>query len=150
MVTIVKVFVLWLISVLFFAPLLFADTNNQAIDYIKKTPYTHGGISATYVEVSAAYAIASYMGVEFVGWETQPDPKNPVATLVTIRFRTSGINTTVVTRNRKVAQQAVPSLPITWRVNDLLGVKITPYNSYAVEAIRTYQGVVGAIHSLAE
>jgi hypothetical protein len=102
------------------------------------------------VEVSASYAIATYTGVEFTGWETQPDPKNPVATLVTIRFKTSGINTKVVTHNRKKAQEAVPSLSITWRVNDLLGVKITPYNSYAREAIRTYQSVSEAIHSLAE
>lgn len=127
------------------------NLNNDAINYIKHTSYIYKGISATYEEISKQYPPSSFIGAEFVGYETRPDPKNPVATLVTLKYTTKGIdkdilkdpNVNIVTR--KKINEAVPNLAITWRVNSLLSLKISPYNFYASDAIQVHKEMIDGI-----
>jgi hypothetical protein len=73
---------------------------------------------------------------------------------VALKFSTKearkGVLKTKTSGTRKNILNGVPSLEIIWRVNDLIGLKITPYNFYAQEALRTYRDMVGSLHELAE
>ncbi len=130
------------------------DSRQKAIDYIKMGKIVHQGISATYVEVCTAFVVSHYIDAKFTGWDCRPDPKNPVANLVALKFSTKEARKDVLKTKtsgaRKNIRNGVPSLEIIWRVNDLIGLKITPYNFYAQEALRTYRDMVGSLHELAE
>ena len=135
----------------------YCESNQKAIRYIQNTKFAYRGISATYTELSAIYAF-TYENPKFVGWETTPDPNNPVATLVTMKFSVTGVPLDILSapesevsssiKNKR--KEAVPLLKITWRVNDLIGLKITAYNFHARHALRIYKDIARGLHKLAE
>jgi len=131
----------------------FAKTDDEAIGYIKNHQISYAGVNATYIEVSTAFAVSHFNGIKFIGWETKPDPKNPVATLVSMKFSTVSekVDLHIKNSNKKLKmKEAIPLLIITWRVNSLMGVKITPYNYYAKESLEVYKGMVETIHELSK
>ncbi len=129
------------------------DSRQKAIDYIKMGKIVHQGISATYVEVCTAFVVSHYIDAKFTGVGLPTRPKNPVANLVALKFSTKEARKDVLKTKtsgaRKNIRNGVPSLEI-MEVNDLIGLKITPYNFYAQEALRTYRDMVGSLHELAE
>jgi len=135
----------------------YCENNQKAIGYIQNAKFIYRDITATYSELSITYAF-TYENPEFVGWETSPDPNNPVATLVTIKFRVTGVLPDILNAPesevsyliKQKMKEAVPLLRITWRVNDLINLKITPYNFYAKDAIEIYKDIVGGLHKLEE
>lgn len=142
------------LTVLIISVSCFSESQDTAaVNYIKNTNYVYRGISGTYEYISKIYPVSSFVGAEFVGYETRRDPKNSMATLVTLRYITNGIDNDILTDKnvsifaRKKIKEAVPNLAITWRVNSLIGLKITPYNFYASDAIQVYkEGVDGIIN----
>jgi len=138
-------------------PLYSGTPLEKNIEYIRTTKFVYRGISATYAELSTTYAFA-YENPQFIGWEAAPDPDNPVATLVTMKFSISGVPADILNApenevsysTKTKMKEAVPLLRITWRVNDLISLKITPYNFYAQDALTVYKDIVGGLHKLGE
>jgi hypothetical protein len=135
----------------------YCKNNEKAINYIKNTKFIYRGIAATYSELSTTYAF-TYENPEFIGWETSPDSNNPMATLVTMKFRITGVRSEILNApesevsysTKQKMKKAVPLLKITWRVNDLIDLKITPYNIYAKDALVIYKDISNGLHKLAE
>ena len=131
--------------------------DKKAVSYIQKTKYIYRNIQATYSELSTTYSF-TYEFPNFIGWETRRDPDNSIATLITMKFSVLGVPSEILNApsyevsdyiKRKLSE-AVPNLRITWRVNDLIGLQITPYNFYAKDAIDSYTGLIDGIYKLAK
>lgn len=135
----------------------YCESNQKTMRYIQNTKFVYRGLSATYTKLSAMYAF-TYENPKFVGWETTPDPNNPVATLVTMKFSVTGVPSAILSAPesdvssfiKKKRKEAVPLLIITWRVNDLIRLKITAYNFHARHALSIYKDIVKGLHKLAE
>lgn len=129
----------------------------KMIYYVSKTKYKYRNMEATYLELSTTYAF-TYLNPKFIGWKTERDPNNPVAVLVAMEFSISGVpadilnapESSVPTTVKNKMKEAAPTLRIIWRVNDLMDLKITPYNWYAEDAIVVYKDIVNGMHKLAE
>lgn len=127
----------------------FCTNDEKAIEYIKTSSFVYRNISATYMELSITYAF-TYENPKFIGWHTASDPDNPAATLVTMKFSISGASPDIlnapeskVSNNiKKKMKEAVPMLKITWRIIDLIQLRITPYNFYAEDALAVYKEMV--------
>ncbi|MCK4436973.1 hypothetical protein KAU86_03400 [bacterium] len=134
-----------------------SDRESKIVYYLSNTKYVYSGMSATYVELSAIYSYC-YENPKFIGWEVLADPDNPVAVLATAKFKTTGVQADILNAPesevshsiKKKMREAVPLLSITWRVNDLISLKITPYNFYAKDAITIYKDIADGIRKLAE
>lgn len=143
-------------SIIFTFPVFSQANNEEAISHIREQKVVYRRMAATYAELSLVYATSNYKDADFVGWETVPDPQNPVATLVTMKFSISGVNPDVLGSDvtqyeTKKLEGAAPLLRITWHVNALLNpIKIKPYNFYAQDALKIYKGMVDIINKLAE
>ncbi len=130
---------------------------DKAISYIETTKYIYRGASETYLRISIIYSF-SYENPEFIGWEITPDPDNPAATLVTMKFSTTGVSYLILTASssqvnnsiKEKMKKAVPLLRITWRINDLTGLTITPYNFYAEDALTIYKDVINGLLKIAK
>lgn len=129
----------------------------KMIYYVSGTKYRYRNMEATYLELSTTYAF-TYLNPKFIGWKTERDPDNPVAVLVIMEFSISGVpadilnapESSVSATVKHKMNEAVPILRIIWRVNDLMGLKITPYNWYAEDSITVYKDIVNGMHKLAE
>jgi len=134
------------------------NIDEKAVYYIEKTKYSCRNVEATYLEMSVMYAVINFTDSKLLGWETEIDPQNPVATLVTMNFSVSGVQqailnvlndeSDIVKKNR--LSVAVPNLRITWRVNDLMSLKLSPYNWYAQDVLKVYQRTCDGLHELSE
>lgn len=133
------------------------DRKSKMIYYLANTQYIYKNMAATYVELSVVYSYC-YENAEFLGWDVVADPENPVAVLATAKFKTSGVPADILSApdnkispgTKEKMNQAVPLLLVTWRINDLIDLKITPYNFYAQDAIIVYKEMTDGIRKLAE
>ncbi len=127
------------------------DRKSTIIYYLSNHEYVYKTIGMDYRGLSNIYAESEYENSfneydspKFIGWDVVTDPNNPKAVLATAKFKTTGAAEmpNASYSMKKKMKEAVPLLSITWRINDSMGLKITPYNFYAKEAISEYKDLI--------
>ena len=114
---------------------------------LQETDCEYRGITASFEEVSRAYALRTYEGSRLVRWEARPHSRNPDSeTLVTAVFAASGQRAAagpppppLVAEARR---QASPSFHVTWCLRFLGDTRIGPHNIYARDAVAVFRQTV--------
>ena len=65
------------------------------IELVRSAECEYRGITASFEELTRAYALKAYDGSELLGWEARPGQNPDTEALVTGRFRVVGIRTPV-------------------------------------------------------
>jgi len=117
--------------------------RNGALDItrVKSAQCEYRGITASFEELTRAYAITVYQEAEFVGWETRPSPRDPEhEALVTGVFTALGLKpfTDETTPYAEVRRQALPSFGVTWSLGELGVQRIAAYDDYARDALAIF------------
>jgi hypothetical protein len=124
-----------------------AFERNGAADIVrlKTASCEYRGITATFEELTRAYALEAFEKPELTGWQARTSPHNPESeTLITALFSTQGprLETASDPNMTQIRRLSGQTLAVTWRLNDMNGIQITPYNPYAEDAIGVFRGTV--------
>lgn len=106
------------------------------------------GISASFEELTQAYALEIYEAPRLVRWEARPSPHDPEhEALVTGVFTAGGLKPGTRPPDPQIQEarrQALPSFGVTWRLSKLWAMRISAYNDYAQDALATFQQTIDA------
>lgn len=115
----------------------------EAVLSMRTTECEYRGIKTTFENMTKAYGLQVFEGVEFLGWEAEPDPDDPlVDTLVRGRFRTEGVADTSSAYVEERRGRGVPTLEVTWRVGGLGELDIVPEDFFARDAVQVFKSLV--------
>ena len=113
------------------------------VELVRSAQVEYRGISASFEELSRAYALSVYENPVFVGWQAVPNPSHPeVEALVSCRFRVDGIADPGHSPERALRQRVGDNLTVTWCLNTLASIAITPHDEYAGDAVDVFQSTV--------
>ena len=113
------------------------------VELVRSALCEYRGISASFEELSRAYALSVYENPSFLGWQAVANPAHPdVETLVSCRFRVEGLAEHGSSAQRIFREQAVDELNVTWRLNNLASIAITPHDVYAEDAVDVFRNTV--------
>ena len=123
-----------------------AQRNGSAdIVRLKTANCEYRGITATFAELTQAYALEAYLNPRLLRWQARTSPHNPDGeSLVTAVFSTDGPNpdSPASAQASSAREEAGTTLAVTWRFNDMNGVQITPYDTYARDAVDVFRRTV--------
>ena len=115
----------------------------EAILSMRTTECEYRGIKTTFENMTKAYGLQAFSGTEFLGWEAEPDPDDPlVDTLVRGRFRTEDVADTSNGDSGERRRRGVPSLEVSWRGCGLGEVDIVPDDFFARDAVQVFKDLV--------
>ncbi len=126
------------------------------VESVRAAECEYRGITASFDELTRAYALTAFENPRLQGWQARPNPASPeTEALVTARFLVDG------PRSPKDGLDAVPALrrrtgetlEVTWRLNSLAAVPVNAFDDYARDALdsfrRTVDGLLGRMVYLA-
>ena len=120
--------------------------RNAALDIelVRSAECEYKGITASFEDLTRAYALKAYEDPHFEGWEARPNPHHPeTEALVTGRFTVSGVQDRIVDADRAALRRAAgDNLSVTWLLNGMAGVRVTPHDEYARDAIEVFTQTV--------
>ncbi len=120
--------------------------RNSALDInrVKAAQCEYRGITASFEELTRAYAIEVFEEAHFAGWQTRPSPRDPEHEALVIGvFTARGLKPLPETTPYLDARrQALPSFGVTWSLGDLGAQRIAPYDDYARDALATFRQTV--------
>ena len=118
----------------------------QDIDTLQRTECEYRGITASFDEVTRAYALETYEGSQLLRWEAEPSPLDPYnETLVTAVFTATKVNASAPAPYPFLAdlrKRALPTFAVSWRFSTLAATRVEPYNDYARDALTIFQETV--------
>lgn len=118
-------------------------SSNLDVELVRSAQCQYRGISATFEELSRAYALSVYENPTFVGWKAVPNPTHPdVEALVSCRFRVEGLADRSDSPKRALREQVVDELSVTWCLNNMASIAITPHDDYARDAVDVFQTTI--------
>ena len=118
-------------------------SSNLDVELVRSAQCQYRGISANFEELSRAYALSVYENPTFVGWKAVPNPAHPVVeALVSCRFRVEGLADQGDSPKRALREQVVDELSVTWCLNNLASIAITPHDDYARDAVDVFQTTI--------
>jgi hypothetical protein len=118
-------------------------SSNLDVELVRSAQCQYRGISATFEELSRAYALSVFENPTFVGWSAVPNPAHPeVEALVSCRFRVEGPTDQSDSPKRLLREQVVDELNVTWCLNNLASIAITPHDDYARDAVDVFQATI--------
>ncbi len=116
------------------------------IHLLRQAQCEYRGITATFDEVTRAYALKAYERAELVRWEASPSPANPdIETLVWAVFSAADPLAAPADAPEEIGlgrRRAPPAFAVVWRFNQLVGTHIAPANIYARDALEVFKQVV--------
>ena len=126
------------------------------VESVRAAECEYRGITASFDELTRAYALTAFENPRLQGWQARPNPASPeTEALVTARFLVDGASAP------KDGLDAVPALrrrtgetlEVTWRLNSLAAVPVNAFDDYARDALdsfrRTVDGLLGRMVYLA-
>lgn len=129
------------------------------IELVRTAEARYRGITASFDELTRAYALTTYETSEFLEWTSQPNQRHPeTQALVTARFRVGPVrgdapaagDDTVADYRAGVEDV----LEVTWRLNTMSSVDVQAHSPLAQDALvvfqRTVDGLLDRMHYLAE
>ena len=159
--------VAWTPALLFFAAIpLIPDppapverAPDLDVESVRAAECEYRGITASFDEITRAYALTNFDNPRLQGWQARPNPASPdTEALVTASFLVDGA------RPREDGAETLPSpalrhgtdqpLEVTWRLNRLAAVPVNAFGGHARGALdsfrRTVDGLLGRMVYLAQ
>jgi len=115
------------------------------IELVRSAECEYRGITASFEELTRAYALKAYDGSELLGWEARPGQNPDTEALVTCRFRVVGPKSSTSADSAVIAFRggAESTLEVTWTLNTLAEIRITAArNPYALDALVVFRETV--------
>ena len=113
---------------------------------LQRTECEYRGITASFAEVTRAYALETYEGSQLLRWEAEPSPLAPYSeTLVTAVFTAQSVKDSAPAPHAflpDLRQRALPIFGVSWRFSTLAGTRVEPFNDYARDALTIFQETV--------
>jgi len=121
---------------------------------VRSTECEYRGITASFGDLTRAYALKVFAHQEFMGWEARPHPRHPdTGALVTARFAVAGL---VSDDGGNAANQwQAPAhrlraalggeLAVAWRLVTLGGFRVMPHGDYARDAVAVFRQTVDGL-----
>jgi hypothetical protein len=120
--------------------------RNAALDIelVRSAECEYKGITASFEDLTRAYALKVYEDPHFEGWEARPNPHHPeTEALVAGRFTVKGVRPGAPdARRAELRRDAGDDLAVTWLLNGMAGVRVTPHDEYARDAIEVFSHTV--------
>lgn len=121
--------------------------TDMDIRKLQETDCEYRGITASFAELSRAYALRTYEEARLVRWEARPHTHNPdTESLITAVFEAAGPKpgggqalSPAMARDRR---RAPPSFGVTWCLRILGKLRVTPHNTYARDAVAVFRQTV--------
>lgn len=117
------------------------------IELVRSAECRYRGISASFDELTRAYALTAFEDSELENWTSRPNPNHPdTEALIRCRFRVSGPRDDApaargpVTAEHRAAVDDV--LDITWRLSTVAAVQVQPYSPLARDALDVFRTIV--------
>ncbi|MSR83112.1 MAG: SH3 domain-containing protein [Candidatus Latescibacteria bacterium] len=124
--------------------------RNSALDIsrVKAAQCEYRGITASFEELTRAYAIEVYREPALVRWESRPGPHDPEhEALVTAIFTAKALKQSLPgdTPLAQAREDAVPAFGVTWILSELGTVRIAAQDEYAQDALATFRQTVNSL-----
>lgn len=120
------------------------------IELVRAAECRYRGITASFEEVSRAYALTTYADAELLEWSSRPNPAHPEAeALVRCRFSVSGLRADAPeARDPEIAEHraAVDDiLDVTWKLNTVSAVQVRTHSATSEDALDVFRGTVNRL-----
>ncbi len=114
------------------------------IELVRSAECLYRGISASFDELTRAYALTAFTDAELKGWTSLPNPEHPdTEALIRCRFTVSGHKVDAPAARGPVSaagRAAVDDiLDVTWRLNTIASVKVQPHSPLAQDALDVFR-----------
>lgn len=117
------------------------------IELVRSAECRYRGITASFDELTRAYALTTYADAELLEWTSWPNPNHPdTEALIRARFSVSGVKPdapaargTVTTEHRTAVEG---NLDVTWSLSTLASVQVQPYSPLAHDALNVFRQTV--------
>ena len=118
------------------------------VESVRAAECEYRGITASFDEITRAYALTDFDNPRLQGWQARPNPASPeTEALVTASFLVAGNPPPAPGRGTD------QTLEVTWRLNSLAAVPVNPFGGHARGALdsfrRTVDGLLGRMVYLA-
>ena len=114
------------------------------LERVRSAECEYRGITASFDEVTRAYALTAFDNPRLQGWQARPNPASPeTEALVTATFLVDGVRppedgTEIPDLRRDIGE----TLRVTWRLNTLAAIRVNPFDDYARDALDSFRGTV--------
>jgi hypothetical protein len=116
------------------------------IERVKTAECEYQGITASFEDLTRAYAIEVYEAPRVVRWEARPSPRDPdYETLVAGVIEAAGVKETSrpsAPQLEELRRRAAPTFEVVWRLSTLTAVRIAAHNEYAQDALVVFRQTV--------
>lgn len=126
------------------------------VESVRAAECEYRGITASFDEITRAYALTDFDNPRLQGWHARPNPASPeTEALVTASFLVDGARPPEDGDPDPAAARlpADGTLEVTWRLNSLAAVPVNPFGGHARGALdsfrRTVDGLLGRMVYLA-
>ena len=118
------------------------------VESVRAAECEYRGITASFDEITRAYALTDFDNPRLQGWQARPNPASPeTEALVTASFLVAGNPSPAPGRGTD------QTLEVTWRLNSLAAVPVNAFGGHARGALdsfrRTVDGLLGRMVYLA-
>jgi len=124
----------------------FSRNADLDVELVRSAECEYRGITASFEELSRAYAIRVYEHSEFLGWEARPNPRHPEAeALVTGTFAVAGLQEAPPAswgKGPEIRARVRDRVALTWRLSSMTGVHVAPHDDYARDAVEVFRETV--------
>ncbi len=116
------------------------------LESVRSAECEYRGITASFDEITQAYALTTFQNPRLQGWEARPNPASPeTEALVTASFLVDGVRppedgAEVPDVRRRVGE----TLRVTWRLNNLAAVPVNSFDDFARDALDSFRRTVDA------
>ena len=114
------------------------------VERVRSAECEYRGITASFDELTRAYALTAFQSPRLQGWRARPNPASPeTEALVTAAFLVDGVRppedgTEIPDLRRRVGE----TLRVTWRLNTLAAVRVSAFDDYARDALDSFRRTV--------
>ena len=114
------------------------------LERVRSAECEYRGITASFDELTRAYALTAFRNPRLQGWDARPNPASPeTEALVTAAFLVDGLlppedGAEVPDLRRRVGE----TLRVTWRLNSLAAVPVNAFDDFARDALDSFRRTV--------
>ncbi len=116
------------------------------VELVRSAECAYRGITASFEELSRAYALSVYREARFIGWEARPNPHHPEAeALVVGTFAVAGLQDSPPAswgKGPEIRASVRGHLSLTWCLNNMGQVRVLPHDDFARDAVEVFRETV--------
>ena len=114
------------------------------VERVRSAECEYRGITASFDELTRAYALTAFESPRLQGWQARPNPASPeTEALVTAAFLVAGVRPPEDGAEvPDLRRRAGETLRVTWRLNSLAAVPVNAFDDYARDALDSFRRTV--------